>query len=175
MQVATRRWSPSRRRAEHAHNPCSGAAVRVDATKGAAHSSEQHHHADHSCAARRWEKQPAGAQQLGVPWQHDAATATWMDGPDVHTSKYTFTAAICQRLRVFVPDQVQSHVCKRARARQTTPQSVRHRSGRSRYVLIPLTGGSYSCLRCTAVDHTLCPPCARYVALYAPDRGTAYR
>jgi len=64
-------------------------------------------------------------------------------GPDVHTSKYTFTAAICQRLRVFVPDQVQSHVCKRARARQPTPQSVRHRSGRSRYVLIPLTGGSY--------------------------------
>ena len=50
--------------------------LRVDATKGAAHSSEQHHHADHSCAARRWEKQPAGAQQLGVPWQHDAATAT---------------------------------------------------------------------------------------------------
>jgi hypothetical protein len=69
---------------EHAHNPCSGAAARR-ATKRAAHSSEQHHHADHSCAASRWDKQPAGAQQPGEPWRRDAAMATWMDGPDVHT------------------------------------------------------------------------------------------
>ena len=59
--------------------------LRVNPTKEAAHSSEQHHHTDHSCAARRWEKQPAGAQQLAVPWRRDVAMTTWMDGPDVHT------------------------------------------------------------------------------------------
>ena len=41
--------------------------LRDDATKAAAHISEQHHRGDQSCAAGRWDKQPAGAQQLAMP------------------------------------------------------------------------------------------------------------
>jgi hypothetical protein len=118
--------------------------LHVAATKRAAHSSEQYHHADHSCAACCLEKQPAGTQPIAVPWRSDAATATWMDGPDVHTSESTFTAVERHCLRVFGWDKVrcdESKVVRSAHATRPSDACVRTRQG---YPLRSLTGGSYT-------------------------------
>ena len=45
--------------------------LRADATKPAAHSSEQHHHADHYCAARRWAVHAIVGRTVGPPGQGD--------------------------------------------------------------------------------------------------------